>query len=611
MTVPALRRAHARRALTAAILATAVGSLTAAAAKAPTDPAHPAATRQQGAQSGKPVKPSKQSLPPKPAHKEKKLKLRATSPPQRPHPVRPDRTIGASAGKSTGSANAGGRSNPKPKRQPPPPPATGGATTAGSSATVAVPPPRAEMEPPATRSRRRSARRHRVARASAVEDRRQAPARADRPPSREARPGEAGTAPRSAGPRTAGRSAAANQGNADGQAARDAGAGLPQPLRAAREVIKVIPTAVWVGLAALGGLCLLLGAGSLLTLVRNRKLARQRRELLGDVGLLQAALLPEVPEALTALTASIAYRPADGPAAGGDFYDVIRLTEDRTAFVVGDVSGHGRAALARTALTRYTIAAYIEAGLEPQEALQMAGAVLAGKLQGDFVTALVAVHDPQAGTLTYATAGHPAPIVLADDPFEPILAGTPPPLGAGVGTGQRQTILPFPRGTVACLFTDGLLEARTGDGRLGRARLEQLLRDLGPAPTAEQLINAVTRSAGTLEDDAAVCMIRSNQAPSVLRSRQEQIDLTRAELRGSLPGRFLRECGLRPAQADAAERDAAEVARATGGVVLQVQLGEPVAVTVRSSELFLQPEPPAPRGGRREPEQLRIEPGGR
>ena len=113
--------------------------------------------------------------------------------------------------------------------------------------------------------------------------------------------------------------------------------------------------------------------------------------------------------------------------------------------------------------------------MEPGEALQIAGSVLAGKLEGDFITALIAVHDAGAGTLTYASAGHPPPIVVSTTPFKPVLAGGAPPLGVGTATGQRQTTLPFPRGSVACFYTDGLSEARMASGRLvGAAGLERL-----------------------------------------------------------------------------------------------------------------------------------------
>jgi len=360
---------------------------------------------------------------------------------------------------------------------------------------------------------------------------------------------------------------------------------LPQPLRVVRDIVEVVPTPLRVLLAGLVALSILLAAASGLTLLRNRRLAAQRRQLLGEVGLLQAALLPELPDRLASGRASVAYRPADGPGAGGDFYDVLTLAAGQTAILIGDVSGHGRAALGRTALARYTLRAYLEAGLEPREALQIAGAVLAGKLQGDFVTALLAIHDPAAGTLTYATAGHPPPIVVSGAAFDPVLAGTPPPLGVGASTGQRQTTLAFPRGAVACFYTDGLSEARTADGRLGSAQLERLFRELGPDVTAQEVIDGVTSSARTISDDAAVCVLAATDGAGILRSRVERLEISRAELRGSLLGEFLQACGVSVHGIRAAERDAREVALRTGGALVEVRMGDAPQVDVLAPDL--------------------------
>ena len=347
---------------------------------------------------------------------------------------------------------------------------------------------------------------------------------------------------------------------------------LPQPLLMARDIVEVVPTPLRVLLAALVALSVLLALASGLTLLRNRRLAAQRRELLGRVGLLQAALLPELPDSFGPCRATVAYRPADGPGAGGDFYDVLPLAGGKTAMLIGDVSGHGRAALGRTALARYTLRAYLEAGLEPREALQIAGSVMAGKLEGDFVTALVAVHDAAAGTLTYASAGHPPPIVVSDAGFEPVLAATAPPLGVGASTGQRQTTLPFPRGAIACFYTDGLSEARTGRNQLGSSGLERLVRELGPGITAEQVIDRVAASAPRVTDDLAVCVITAESGTAIVRSQVERLEVSRMELRGPMLRQFLDACGVSVHRIRAAEREAREVARRMGGALVEVRM---------------------------------------
>ncbi len=354
----------------------------------------------------------------------------------------------------------------------------------------------------------------------------------------------------------------------------------PPIIRSVPRFVQEVPAALKFALAVAGVLAFLLGFAALLTTLRNRSLDRQRRDLLQEVGLLQSALLPPVPDRVGGLRTSVAYRPADGPGAGGDFYDVLPLPGGRVGFILGDVSGHGRGALARTAFMRYTLRAYLEAGLEPRVALQVAGRVIDENLGGDFATVLLAVHDPETGSLTYATAGHPAPLVVGPQPHQPVTAGSSPPIGVGVRTGLRQTTVPLVSGSVAAMFTDGLLEARTEGGLLGRERLSELLEELGDDATARGLVQAVNSEARVMSDDIAAVVIQPTNAATAGLFRTEQLELTSRELETDIAERFLEACGVTAADMESALYDARMISDRFGGVILHVVFGNRLRVEV-------------------------------
>lgn len=338
-------------------------------------------------------------------------------------------------------------------------------------------------------------------------------------------------------------------------------------------IVEVVPTALKAALAMLALLALAFAAYSFLAAARARRLGRQREQLLDEVGLLQAALLPSVPARLGDLVSTVAYRPAEGPAAGGDFYDAFAFDGGRVGVIVGDISGHGREALARTALMRYTLRAYLDAGLEPRAALKVAGSVLDDDLGADFATVVVAVYDPDAGTLTYASAGHPPPIVLGPAAHEPATSFSSPPVGVGATTGLRQTTIGFARGSVACFYTDGMTDARVNGELVGRERLADLLAELGPDAGAPELLKRVAALAERTPDDMAACILHARgETGGTL--RVEELEVSRADLAGDAVPRFLRECGIPVSEMPQVFRDATDRAREAGTAVLRVRLGD-------------------------------------
>ena len=340
-----------------------------------------------------------------------------------------------------------------------------------------------------------------------------------------------------------------------------------------REIVNVVPAPLKVALTALAALSVLLLCGYLLTTLRARRLARQRRALLHEVGLLQAALMPALPEQIGGVRTTVAYRPSEGVAAGGDFYDAFPLPQGRAGFVLGDVAGHGREALSHTAFMRYTLRAYLEAGLEPRVALRVGERVMGRQLGGSFATVIVAVHDPDRGTLTYASAGHPAPILVGEEPHESVPAAGCPAIGWGLPTGLRQTTIPLAAGSRALLYTDGLEEAPTRDGgRLGRERLTEIAAE---CDSAAEILERLTSVAVELPDDMVACLIEPvGGAATATPTRTEQLELIGDEAEEDLLEAFLEGCGVAPRERERMRGLLAGRLRTHGRVLVNVTLDE-------------------------------------
>jgi hypothetical protein len=341
--------------------------------------------------------------------------------------------------------------------------------------------------------------------------------------------------------------------------------------RQVREIVEVVPGELWAALGALALLALALGASSWITAIRARRLRRQREALLQEVGLLQAALLPSVPEHVPV---SAAYRPAEGVAAGGDFYEAFALADGRTAIILGGVADRGRDALARTTFVRYTLRAYLEAGLEPREVVKVGSQALADHLAAGFATLTIAIHEPDTGRFTYACAGQAPPVVVGSGaPFEPVTACSAPPVGVGEPTGFRQTSFTLTAGSRACLYTQGVIEARLDGRLLGTARLEETLESLPSGAGAEELLDAVVDVADETTGDMAVCVIDAPPGAPADGPRVEELDVDEREVGDSLE-HFLRACGVPLAEVPGILREAGEAARREGSATVRVRLND-------------------------------------
>jgi hypothetical protein len=405
---------------------------------------------------------------------------------------------------------------------------------------------------------------------------------ADRAAIRSAAQGAIGT---SAGERS--RNASRTLRGGSGRGSDESGSAA---VRTIETIVHAVPAAIWVALGLLSLLALGLGVRTFVQGRRARGLSRDREQLRHDVEALERALLPAVPDQIGGLFASVAYRSCDGPAAGGDFYDAFELPDGRAAVLVGDISGHGPDALESTNSVRSQLHGLLEAGISPRAAIAMVGERAPVQLAGRFTTVVVAVHDAAAGTLTFATAGHPPPIVVGPVAEELLESGASPPIGVGLRTGVRETTLALPPGTVVCLYTDGLVEARAAGGMLGRAWLERMVAELGPDDDAVTLLERVIAEADDASDDMAACLLRPVAGAAVLTPRTEVLEVDADDVDSGFARRFLDVCGVPAGHVALALDEARTAVEANGRVLLEVTVADGRgSVSVRAPEAAVPP----------------------
>lgn len=141
---------------------------------------------------------------------------------------------------------------------------------------------------------------------------------------------------------------------------------------------------------------------------------------------------------------------------GGDWYDAFRLPDGRLTLTVGDVAGHGLNAAVLMGEMRHAIRAAALAGHDLAAVLHVADQVLRAGA-GGMATAVVFIVDPVALRFSYASAGHPPPILMTNTSIERLGQGTIP-LGFGEGLPIAPEPLPLPPDALLVLYTDGLIE---------------------------------------------------------------------------------------------------------------------------------------------------------
>ncbi|HEY9181321.1 MAG TPA: SpoIIE family protein phosphatase, partial [Candidatus Baltobacteraceae bacterium] len=176
---------------------------------------------------------------------------------------------------------------------------------------------------------------------------------------------------------------------------------------------------------------------------------------------LQDSLLPPSLPEVEGLSFDAVYLPSATEAqVGGDWYDAFELEDGTTVVSAGDVTGRGADAAVIMGKVRHLLAIAPSYERDPARILDTVESVLARRYPDTIVTAFLGFIAPDHQSITFANAGHPAPLLRTSRGIEELQAeGLPlslrkqmPPASSCVADLREARML--------VLYTDGLTEAR-------------------------------------------------------------------------------------------------------------------------------------------------------
>lgn len=240
---------------------------------------------------------------------------------------------------------------------------------------------------------------------------------------------------------------------------------------------------------------------------------RQLAEVRSIAEVAQQVLLRPVPRRVGPVHVAVSYISAKAEARiGGDLYEVASAPTG-VRVIIGDVQGKGLEAVETAAAV---LGAFREAAYDEPDLAGVATRIetaMNRHLSGEkFVTAVLGEFGDR-DTVTLLNFGHPAPLVLRNgEGFLAEPGDSAPPLGMRELVDARPTpyAVKFVPGDQMLLYTDGVIEARDGDGRFyPLADRCGLLSMADPQGCLDALLADVLRhTGGRIEDDAAMLLIR-------------------------------------------------------------------------------------------------------
>jgi serine phosphatase RsbU (regulator of sigma subunit) len=236
---------------------------------------------------------------------------------------------------------------------------------------------------------------------------------------------------------------------------------------------------------------------------------------------LERGLLPQPLMDTDAVSLASLYRPGRQRALlGGDFFDAIQTGPDQLSLMVGDVCGHGAEEAALGVALRVAWRALTLARVPDDALLAALERVLVTERRSEeiFATLATVAIDITTDRASVRMCGHPPPLVITSSQARPVSGDPAMRLGVLPGLDCAPATVALPPDEWAILvYTDGLIEGRVCDGRLGVRGLCELVSEhrRSGAPLAELpdwlIGQAEERNGGPLADDVAMLLLTKDR----------------------------------------------------------------------------------------------------
>ena len=160
---------------------------------------------------------------------------------------------------------------------------------------------------------------------------------------------------------------------------------------------------------------------------------------------------------------------------GGDYFDVFPLDNNRTAFLIADVSGKGLGAALLTTMLQGALSA-MTLGTDPARVFNHVNRFLCDHAEvGRYATMFFGILDDD-GHLEFINAGHPSPFLIRHGVAEEPFSEGSYPVGLVPEAEYTTARLKLEPGDTIVLFSDGVTEAMDPDEELfGVPRLREVL----------------------------------------------------------------------------------------------------------------------------------------